>query len=200
MHISQPFRFSQDQSSDLSLYTESFSIFRMPVHASMLLAIKNIAVSNHITAAGGVFATPVSLAIIRADDLDNIIKTWSQIGVDIRVGIDQNVQPIDDRWMPPDSPIVITEPQIVVIYENPAPLWNNVSALSLIQASHLVTTVSAQSTVNIPSEVLDSDRAQQLYLIPYVDGLRSQPIVAAGRITFDLLYLGADGTVFYGDE
>lgn len=199
MHISQPFRFSQDISEDLSFYTEAFSVFRMPVHGSMKAVIKNISVANHLTAAGEVVSTPVSLAIIRTDELESMIQAWDALGLTIEAGAGDVFSPLLPGFLPPDSPVMIGEPSMIVVREALSESYPIASALGLIRPKTFVTTVSAQSSITMSSEIMDTTAGEFLYLIPYLDGLKTQPIVSAGRIVFDLLYLGDDGSIFYGD-
>lgn len=200
MHISQPFRFTQDQSLDLSAYTESFSAFRVRVHPSMTLAVKNISVANHLTAAGEVVSTPVNLAVILGDRLEDMVASWvNDLALDVETGIGDTTAPIAPGWTPPDSTVLIGEPHMVVVREAPVAAWPVASACGLVLAHDRLAVISAQSTITIPSEILGNYNAEYLYLIPFLDSLKSQPIVTAGRMVFDLLYITEDGAILYGE-
>lgn len=200
MHISIPFQFTQDQSEDLSFYTESFSIWGLELAEAELVIVKYLSVANHITASGEIVSTPVNLALVAGDDIEAHIKNLAAIGFTVETGIGSDTAAITEQWSPPNSRINAGEPHIVAVREAPSASWPIASARSLVEGMDrsLLTSVSAQSTTIIPSEIIEQIRSPRIYVIPYIDSFKSQPIVAAGRLTFDIVLQQKDGTFLYG--
>lgn len=200
MHISIPFQFTQDQSEDLSFFTEAFSIWGLELVKAERVIVKYLSIANHITASGEIVSTPVNLALVLSDDIEDHIKNLAADGLTVEAGRGSDMSPIDANWSPPKSKIIAGEPHIVAVREAPTAVWPAASARSLIEGMDrsLITSISAQSTTIIPSEMIEQLRSSRLYVIPYIDSLKSQPIVAAGRLTFDIVFQSADGTFLFG--
>ena len=204
--VSHPYSFIQSYRSlgeepppnDFPLYNESFSLAKMRIEGLSKILISNLVIQPQNSKNKRSAPNPVSLALLTCDenDIEYILTDEFEKYIDNETGsFDTYIAP-DERF--PDIPSRLTHNglEFRVNYYDVAESdgYNNASAYKIIRALNhkIIYTISAQQGHLYIPETLEFDntnRAEFLYMIPFVPQIQRAEVGVTGRINFDIDYL-----------
>ncbi|EMY62149.1 hypothetical protein [Leptospira terpstrae] len=209
--ISHPFSFTQDYraSSELPppIYTETFSIGKIDIEKEKKLVIRNALVQSYFFRSTQALSNPVTLAIVLADNLEEVLNDGFTKLVDYGSGIfaPENNIPANSPFPELSVADKISRMPTIVCYEDileyedyideenfSNPQYDFASASKLLIGNTLVDTFLLNGTpYPVPGDIpiKNPNGKSFLYFFPYTAKCQRTRVAMSGRINFSIVSL-----------